>query len=47
MNLDAGYFMDSYNSEIQALKHRLDLYKEVLSFQKQQEAEQNRSVRVF
>ena len=47
VNLDATYFRDSYTSEIEVLKQKLELYREVLDFQRRTEQEENEELRKF
>ena len=47
VNLEATYFRDSYMSEIEVLKTKLELYREVLDVQRRAEQSENENVRKF
>lgn len=47
VNLDATYFQDSYQSEIQLLKDKAQFYKELVNLQQENEMKENENVRMF
>lgn len=47
INLDAAYFLDSYTSEMEAMRSKVELYREVVEFQKITELAENDEIRRF
>jgi len=47
VDLEATYFRDSYTSEIEVLKQKLLLYREVLDVQRRAERKENEGLRKF
>ena len=47
INLDATYFNDCYASEQEVLRIKINLYREVVEFQKSVETRENEKVRKF
>ena len=47
INLEASYFIDSYDSEKLALQERVDLYNSFLVFQKRFEEKENLEIKKF
>ena len=47
VNLEATYFRDSYNSEIEVLQQRLELFRELVDLQRATEKAENEEVRRF
>lgn len=46
-NVEGGYFVDSYRSEIEVLKQKKELLKELTAFQVDQEKQTNEDLRLY
>ena len=46
-NVEGGYFIDSYRSEIEVLKQKRELLRELIDFQINLERETNEELRIY